>query len=46
MGKFYEFMTDPQQMRPAGWCPVCGMEIWADGKDLCRRCEREEGGNV
>lgn len=38
--RYYGYMMDPQQMKPAGWCPVCGMEIWAEGKNLCTRCER------
>ena len=42
MGKFYEYMTDLQQLKPAGWCPACGAEIWAEGKNLCSRCEKGE----
>jgi hypothetical protein len=38
--RYYGYMMDPQQMQPAGWCPVCGMEIWTEGKNLCTRCER------
>lgn len=33
-------LLDPQQRPPAGWCPQCGAEIWAEGKILCTRCER------
>lgn len=36
-------LLDPQQRPPAGWCPRCGMEIWAEGKELCTRCERHKG---
>lgn len=35
-----DYLFDPQQFPPAGWCPECGMEIWTPGKDLCTRCER------
>lgn len=38
----YDYLYDPQQRRPAGWCPVCGQEIYADGKNLCPRCEEME----
>ena len=34
----YDFLFDPQQARPAGWCPVCHMEIWEEGQPLCRAC--------
>lgn len=33
---------DLQQEPPAGWCPVCGREIYADGENLCRRCKEME----
>lgn len=36
-------LLDPQQRPPAGWCPRCGAEIWAEGKELCTRCERHSG---
>lgn len=36
-------LLDPQQRPPAGWCPLCGSEIWAEGKNLCTRCERNSG---
>lgn len=38
----YVYMMDPQQERPAGWCPVCGCEIWAEGENLCARCRNKE----
>ena len=39
-------LYDPQQRKPAGWCPVCGMEIYADGENLCLRCKEEESENT
>jgi hypothetical protein len=36
------YMMDPQQEAPAGWCPQCGREIWAEGEELCTRCREEE----
>ena len=36
----YDYMFDPQQTKPTGWCPVCGGEICGDA-DLCRRCQEE-----
>ena len=35
-----DYLLDPQQATPAGWCPVCGTKIWEDGQELCRRCRR------
>ena len=31
----YDYMFDPQQAEPQGWCPVCG------DAELCRRCQEE-----
>ena len=36
----YDYLHDPQRSPPAGWCPICGAEIWTIGKELCIRCER------
>lgn len=33
-----DYLLDPQQRRPAGWCPECGREIWSDGQDKCNIC--------
>lgn len=41
-GHYYIEMTDLQQLPPAGWCPVCRREIYAEGKNLCTRCEEAE----
>ena len=38
-----DFLYDQQQQRPAGWCPVCGREIYADGENLCEKCKEMEG---
>lgn len=40
--RYYGYMMDPQQMPPAGWCPVCGAEIYAEGENLCTRCKKKE----
>ena len=37
-----DFLYDPQQQRPAGWCPVCGREIYAEGENLCTKCKEME----
>lgn len=37
-----DILYDPQQQRPAGWCPVCGREIYAEGENLCTRCKEME----
>ena len=41
-----DFLYDPQQSCPAGWCPVCGREIYAAGENLCRKCKEMEGQNA
>ena len=33
-----DYLYDPQQADPAGRCPRCGAEIWADDQELCDRC--------
>lgn len=35
-------LYDPQMRSPAGWCPVCGREIYAYGENLCTRCRELE----
>lgn len=32
---------DPQNRKPAGFCPVCGGELYAPGCN-CLRCERRQ----
>lgn len=32
---------DPQAVKPAGFCPVCGGELYRPGLS-CLRCERDE----
>lgn len=41
-----DILYDPQQSRPAGWCPVCGREIYAEGENLCTRCKETEEQNA
>ena len=36
----YDYLLDPQQAEPQGWCPVCGGEICGDA-ELCRMCQEE-----
>jgi hypothetical protein len=38
----FDYLYDPQQRRAAGRCPLCGVEIWTPGANLCRRCRRSE----
>lgn len=33
-----DYLFDPQQSRPSGFCEACGGEIYGDG--ICLRCER------
>jgi predicted amidophosphoribosyltransferase len=37
----YDYLHDPQQAPVRGFCRSCGREIYADGKDLCERCEED-----
>ena len=34
----YDFLYDRQQDKPAGFCPVCGREIYNAGNELCYWC--------
>ena len=43
--KYWMIGMDPQQLPPAGWCPVCKQEIWEDGENLCPRCKKLEEEN-
>lgn len=36
-----DYLLDPQQKPPAGWCPECGAEIWSPGMSRCTRCAEE-----
>ena len=36
----YDYLFDPQQAKPAGWCPLCGAEICGDA-ELCLRCQED-----
>lgn len=38
----YDYLLDPQQERPAGFCQICGREVYAEGEELCVEC-REAG---
>lgn len=38
----FDYLYDPQQAPPVGFCACCRREIYARGKDLCERCEEEE----
>lgn len=32
-----DYRYDPQQAKPAGWCHMCGGEIYGNS-ELCQRC--------
>ena len=36
---------DLQGAIPRSWCEKCGTEVFLIGKELCRRCEKEEENN-
>lgn len=36
-----DYLHDPQQAIPLGFCERCGSEIWHQGANLCERCEEE-----
>ena len=36
---------DLQGAIPRSWCEKCGTEVFWTGKELCRRCEKEEKRN-
>ena len=33
-------LVDRQGGIPAGWCEVCGMEVYRSGRGKCERCRR------
>ena len=37
----FDFLYDPQQAPPVGFCVCCGKEIYVRGKDLCELCEED-----
>lgn len=39
----FDYLFDPQQTRPVGFCERCGAEIYGFGRELCYRCETTEG---
>lgn len=34
-------LADPQARLPEAWCPVCGREIFREGRDRCPSCRKE-----
>ena len=36
---------DLQGAIPRFWCQTCGAEVFWTGRELCRRCEKEETKN-
>lgn len=34
----YDYLFDPQQRCPVGFCSVCGREIYEYGEELCEEC--------
>lgn len=35
----YDYLFDPQQAAPVGFCPVCGGEIYCEGREQCTFCD-------
>lgn len=35
----YDYLYDPQQARPVGWCRICKKEIYTPGRDVHEECE-------
>ena len=38
----YDYLFDPQQAVPVCYCPICGREIYAEGREICEHCEEED----
>lgn len=36
----YDPEEDVQGAVPYGWCPVCGMEVYGQDREVCELCER------
>ena len=34
----FDYLYDPQQARPVGFCSVCGREIYRLFQETCDRC--------
>ena len=34
----FDYLFDPQQARPFGFCSVCGREIYTPLQETCDRC--------
>lgn len=34
----YDALYDPQQVRPTGFCDVCGRELYRPFQQTCDRC--------
>lgn len=39
-----DYLYDPQQSKPAGWCEKCRREVWTPGETRCIRCRRAKNG--
>lgn len=37
-----DYLYDPQQCRPVGFCRKCGGELYVNGEELCSDCRKEE----
>ena len=42
----YDYLYDPQRSDSYCRCPVCGMEIYAEGESLCAACKEMEDKNA
>jgi hypothetical protein len=36
----YKAGEDLQNQAPAGWCSLCGREVYDWGKEICTECEK------
>lgn len=37
----FDYLFDPQQARPTGFCSVCGRELYGLLQETCDRCLRD-----
>lgn len=41
----FDYLYDPQQARPTGFCQCCGREIYGMFRDTCDRCLTDTEGD-
>jgi hypothetical protein len=37
----FDYLYDPQQMPPVGFCVCCGREIYVMFRETCERCQAD-----